>query len=68
MTRAILELQHLVKSFGALRVTAGVDLAILVGETHAVIGPNGAGKTTLVNQISGAVAPGPSSRTRGVGS
>jgi branched-chain amino acid transport system ATP-binding protein len=57
MTRAILELQHLVKSFGALRVTAGVDLAILVGETHAVIGPNGAGKTTLVNQISGAVAP-----------
>jgi branched-chain amino acid transport system ATP-binding protein len=57
MSRAILELQRLVKSFGALRVTAGVDLAFLAGETHAVIGPNGAGKTTLVNQISGAVAP-----------
>ena len=57
MSRAILELQHLVKSFGALRVTAGVDLSVLAGETHAVIGPNGAGKTTLVNQISGAVAP-----------
>jgi branched-chain amino acid transport system ATP-binding protein len=56
MSRAILELQHLVKSFGTIRVSAGVDLAILTGETHAVIGPNGAGKTTLLNQISGAVA------------
>jgi branched-chain amino acid transport system ATP-binding protein len=56
MSRAILELQHLVKSFGTIRVSAGVDLVILAGETHAVIGPNGAGKTTLVNQISGAVA------------
>jgi len=56
MSEAILKLQGLVKSFGALRVTAGVDLDIRAGETHAVIGPNGAGKTTLVNQISGAVA------------
>jgi branched-chain amino acid transport system ATP-binding protein len=56
MTRVILELQNLVKAFGALRVTDGVDLAVLAGETHAIIGPNGAGKTTLVNQISGAVA------------
>jgi branched-chain amino acid transport system ATP-binding protein len=57
MSRAILALRQLVKSFGALRVTAGVDLEILAGETHAVIGPNGAGKTTLVDQICGAVAP-----------
>jgi branched-chain amino acid transport system ATP-binding protein len=54
--QAILELQGLVKSYGALRVTAGVDLEVLAGETHAIIGPNGAGKTTLVNQICGAVA------------
>ncbi len=51
MSRAILELHGLVKSYGALRVTAGVDLEVLAGETHAIIGPNGAGKTTLVNQI-----------------
>jgi len=57
MSRAILELHDLVKSYGALRVTNGVDLEVLAGETHAIIGPNGAGKTTLVNQISGAVAP-----------
>jgi branched-chain amino acid transport system ATP-binding protein len=55
--RPILELQGLVKSYGALRVTAGVDLEVLAGETHAIIGPNGAGKTTLVDQVSGAVAP-----------
>jgi len=57
MSKAILHLRHLSKSFGALKVTDAVDLEILAGETHAIIGPNGAGKTTLVNQISGAVAP-----------
>jgi len=57
MSKAILHLQHLGKSFGALKVTDGVDLEILTGETHAIIGPNGAGKTTLVNQISGAIRP-----------
>lgn len=57
MSGGILRLQHLSKSFGALKVTDGVDLEILAGETHAIIGPNGGGKTTLVNQISGAVRP-----------
>jgi branched-chain amino acid transport system ATP-binding protein len=57
MKRAMLEVHGLVKSYGALRVTAGVDLEVLAGETHGIIGPNGAGKTTLVDQISGAVAP-----------
>jgi branched-chain amino acid transport system ATP-binding protein len=57
MSRAILELHGLVKSYGALRVTAGINLEVLAGETHAIIGPNGAGKTTLVDQISGSVAP-----------
>ena len=45
------------KSFGALKVTDGIDLDIPAGETHAIIGPNGAGKTTLIHQISGALAP-----------
>jgi branched-chain amino acid transport system ATP-binding protein len=43
MSRPLLALERLRKSYGALRVTDGVDLAIAAGETHAVIGPNGAG-------------------------
>jgi branched-chain amino acid transport system ATP-binding protein len=54
---ALLSLTGLVKRFGGLAATDGVDLAIGTGEIHALIGPNGAGKTTLVQQISGALAP-----------
>jgi branched-chain amino acid transport system ATP-binding protein len=57
MSNPVLRLEHLCKSFGALRVTDGIDLDIMAGETHAIIGPNGAGKTTLIHQISGALAP-----------
>jgi branched-chain amino acid transport system ATP-binding protein len=53
----VLRLERLAKSFGALKVTDGISLDILAGETHAIIGPNGAGKTTLIHQISGALAP-----------
>ena len=48
---------RLVKSFGGLRVTKGVDLAVEPGERRLIIGPNGAGKTTLFNQISGDLRP-----------
>ena len=49
----VLELVELGKSFGALPVIGGVNLAVREGERHAVIGPNGAGKSTLFNLISG---------------
>lgn len=54
---ALLRIERLHKSFGALRVTDDVTLDVAEGEMHAVIGPNGAGKTTLIHQISGLVAP-----------
>ena len=57
MTDALLEISGLRKSFGALRATDGVDLAVREGETLAVIGPNGAGKTTLIGQLSGNLTP-----------
>jgi branched-chain amino acid transport system ATP-binding protein len=57
MSTPVLRLERLSKSFGALKVTDGIDLDIPAGETHAIIGPNGAGKTTLIHQISGALAP-----------
>src|ERR1700742_2579040 len=57
MAEAILSLERLEKSFGALRVTDAVSLDIGRGELHALIGPNGAGKTSLIHQLSGALRP-----------
>jgi branched-chain amino acid transport system ATP-binding protein len=57
MTEPILEVEGLTKSFGALRATDGVSLAVRPHEIHAQIGPNGAGKTTLLAQIAGELAP-----------
>jgi branched-chain amino acid transport system ATP-binding protein len=57
MSTPLLQLDNLHKAFGALKVSDGVSLDILAGETHAIIGPNGAGKTTLIHQISGTLAP-----------
>ena len=54
---SLLEVSGLVKRFGGLTATDGVDLTVLPGEVHAVIGPNGAGKTTLINQLAGEIAP-----------
>ncbi len=53
MTKAALSVKGLVKRFGGLTATDGLDLEVRPGEIHAVIGPNGAGKTTLINQLSG---------------
>ncbi len=57
MTEAILQVDGLSKSFGALRATDGVSLAVWPHQIHAQIGPNGAGKTTLLAQIAGELAP-----------
>ena len=38
----LLNIQDLVKSFGALRATDHVSLQVLANEIHALIGPNGA--------------------------
>ena len=39
MTELMLDVQGLVKAFGALRATDGVTLDVRSGETHAIIGP-----------------------------
>jgi branched-chain amino acid transport system ATP-binding protein len=52
-----LEVQGLDKSFGGLRVTSRIDLAVEPGERRLIIGPNGAGKTTLFNLITGELKP-----------
>ena len=54
---AILIVDRLTKSFGGLRVTNDVTLALAPAKIHALIGPNGAGKSTLIGQIAGNVRP-----------
>jgi branched-chain amino acid transport system ATP-binding protein len=53
----MLEVRGLVKRFGALRASDGIDFEVREGETHAVIGPNGAGKTTFIGQLAGTLLP-----------
>ena len=52
----LLDIQNLVKQFGAVVATDHVSLQVLPHEIHALIGPNGAGKTSLVAQLSGLLA------------
>jgi len=54
---ALLAIDGLTRTFGALSALAGVSLAVAARERRAVIGPNGAGKTTLFNVITGQLPP-----------
>lgn len=57
MNEAVLALEKVSKSFGALTVADAVSLDLRPGEIHALIGPNGAGKSTLVKLVAGDVLP-----------
>jgi branched-chain amino acid transport system ATP-binding protein len=53
---ALLQLEGLTKSFGAVKVADGLDLEIAQGEAVGILGPNGAGKTSVFNLISGTLS------------
>ena len=57
MAEPLIAVRGLCKSYGGIIATDNLDLAVEIGEIHAIIGPNGAGKTTLINQISGSLRP-----------
>jgi len=45
------------KSYGALEVVSGVELAVAPGECFGLLGPNGAGKTTTLKLCLGLIEP-----------
>ncbi len=53
----ILEVQGLVKVYGARRVVDGVDFCVDCGEIVGLLGPNGAGKTTTFRMTCGLIEP-----------
>ncbi len=54
---AIISLDRICRSFGALTVADDVTFDVAEGEALGIIGPNGAGKSTLFNLIAGNIAP-----------
>jgi ABC-2 type transport system ATP-binding protein len=50
---AAIQVQGLVKRYGAKTAVDGIDLTVESGEIFALLGPNGAGKTTTVEILEG---------------
>lgn len=55
MTKTVLEIINLSKSFSGLKAISNFSFGVNEGQIKAIIGPNGAGKTTLFNAISGLI-------------
>ncbi len=54
---ALLEVNNLSKSFGALQAIDRLTFDVAEGEIVSIIGPNGAGKTTTLNLLTGISQP-----------
>src|ERR1043166_3261531 len=54
----VVDVQGLVKRFGALTAVDHVSLTIRRGELFGILGPNGSGKTTLIRMLCGLIRPG----------
>ncbi len=49
----VIQIDGLVKSFGAARALDGLDLRVEQGEVHGFLGPNGSGKSTTIRVLLG---------------
>ena len=49
---SILEVIHLVKSYGSFNAVDDISFSIQEGEIFSLLGPNGAGKTTTISMLS----------------
>ena len=53
----MIQVQDVVKRYGAFTAVDGVSLDVAPGEIHGFLGPNGAGKTTTIRMIAGLLKP-----------
>ena len=53
----MIEVSHLVKSFGSLVAVDNLSLQIVPGEILGFLGPNGAGKSTTMKILTGYLKP-----------
>ncbi len=53
----MIQVEDLVKKYGAFTAVDGVSLDVAPGEIHGFLGPNGAGKTTTIRMIAGLLKP-----------
>jgi branched-chain amino acid transport system ATP-binding protein len=54
---ALLEVEKLRITYGAVVAAADVDLTVAEGKVVGVIGPNGAGKTSMIDALTGYITP-----------
>ena len=57
MAEPVILARGITKSYGRVRVLAGVDLEVRKGDRYVLFGPNGSGKTTLVKVLSTLMRP-----------
>lgn len=55
MEQPVLDMRHIRKSYGAMRVLEDVSLSLRAGEVRCLAGENGSGKSTLIKILSGVV-------------
>ena len=57
MTKPIIEVTNLERTFGSNRAVDGITFRVEQGEVFGLLGPNGAGKTTCVRLLNGILPP-----------
>lgn len=57
MSRPVVEMRHISKSFGHIRAVSDASMTVEEGQVTAIVGDNGSGKSTLIKILSGNLKP-----------